>query len=375
MAGIVSLALLAGVCRAQQAKPTMEQILAVWKARQDKVTSARFDMSREETIHRGSTSLIDRERRRMAGMPLETEPNPPRDYLVKGTSGVSLDGAKLRYSYDHQQWDPRGKKLYAEQYVDVFDGEFFKFLQDPASGQDSHASAAVRKHQASESALQFPILPLILAFRGVHPQFFRDLPKFEITGKIMAISGRPCLELVRDAGPPGQREFLYLDQNRSYVVVKEMIVHGGPPECQLDLTYAADELVGWVPKSWEYVMRFGKDHQFVNSGRNAVLRYELNPAMDESEFDIVFPPGTLVHNETSGDDLLSVVQDNGESGTELAAGLDPSYEALRKAGPPTNRWMLVTVSGVAFALALGGWICFRQWRLRRMAETNPAEKV
>jgi hypothetical protein len=362
---VASIALVPAICRAQQGKPSIDDILEIWKKRQDKVASARFELDCEQTIHKGVNSFFMDLDRGKTGSADELEPSPPRDYLVKGTSSVSLDGGKLRHSSDHQNWDPRGRKLYAEHYVDVFDGHLFKDLQDPASGQDSHASAVIRTCNRSESAGKFDILPLIFTFRGSHPQFFQDLPKFQLTGQTITVAGHPCLEFVRDRGPPGQREFLYVDRIRDYVVVKEMIVFEGQPNWQLDVKYAPDDAVGWIPKSWQYVIRFGKEHRIIHSGRRTLVRYEINPPMDDREFDIAFPPGTLVHNESSGDYLLSVVRDNGESGTEIPLSRNPTYEDLQKASPGMNRWTLITVSAVILALALAAWLLFRRWRIAR----------
>src|SRR5260370_823048 len=139
---LLLIALASTTTRAQQGKVTIDDILEVWKERQQKVQSARFELTCEETIPKGRTSFMDASRRRAAGMVPETEPNPPRDYLVKGISAVTLDGVKLRYSYDHEQWDPVEKKLYPEHYVDVFDGEYFKWFQNPASGHHNYPSAS-----------------------------------------------------------------------------------------------------------------------------------------------------------------------------------------------------------------------------------------
>jgi hypothetical protein len=359
MAGVFLLSLVPGICRAQQAKLTIEQILQVWTARQEKVARARFNLDCEETKHKGAISFMDREPRRIARMPAETEPNPPRDYLVKGTSSVSLDGAKLRYAYDHQQWDPVGKKLYPEHYVDVFDGHLHKLLMDPASGQEEYPYGGVRKRRASESALQFAILPLIFTFRGNHPQFFRDLVKFQISGQAPTVAGRPCLELVRDDGTADGREFLYVDRKRDYVVVKEMTVLDGQPNWQLDVSYEADDVVGWVPKSWEYVIRVGKDRCIINSGRSAVTSYEINAAIDGSEFDILFPPNTRVTDETSEQEVQYVIRENGEKGTEIPRRLNPTYEDLQKAGARRNPWLWKTASALILAVALGAWISLR----------------
>jgi hypothetical protein len=355
---------------AQQGKITIDDILEVWKARQEKVKSARFDLSCQETIHKGSSSFLLAKRRQAAGMPPETEPNPPRDYLVKATSMVTLDGFKLRYSNDHQDWDPEEKKLYPEHYVDVFDGEVFKFLQNPASGHHNYPWAGVRKADTSGSALKFPILPVILTLRGNHPKFFQELVKFQLTGKAVMVRGQSCLELVRDSGPPGQREFLFLDQNRDYVVVKEMIVLLGQPNWQVDATYTPDPKIGWVPKSWEYLIRVGKDHVPMNSGRSTVTAYEINPHIDNKEFDVLFEPKTMVHDETSGNYVQYLIREDGEKGVAIPAANIPTYEDLDKPAPPMKSWMWVTIWAMIFAGASGGWIWLRRRRRNALLRTQ-----
>jgi hypothetical protein len=364
---IVAICLGPRLCFAEEGKPTIEQILQVWKNRQDKVATARFELSCEETIHKGSTSLLERSLRRKRGLPAERELNPSRDYLVTGTSGVSLDGSKLRHSYDHQQWDPIGKKLYQEHYVDVFDGQLFKFLQIPVSGQKDYPTAAVRKNSASRSPLKFPILPLIFTFRGNHPQFFHTLKQFRITGRSTTIFGRSCLELKKESNPSdhlNRHEILYLDSKRDYIVIKELIVVDDRPDWEIGATYTPDKDVGWVPQSWEYIIRAGKEHLVVESGQSKVIHYEINPLMEGKEFDILFPPKTLVHDESSGHYVLYTIRENGEQGREIPAALAPSYEDLQKAGPRINRSVMLAVWAVIFALALIGWLWLRQRRVR-----------
>ncbi len=356
---LLSIAFAPAIGWAQQGKVTTEDILEVWKERQQKVKSARFELVCEETKHKGSITFLDALEPHGPGAVPASKPNPPGDYLVKGTSMVTFDGVKLRYSYDHEQCDPVGKKLYPERYVDVFDGEYFKWFQNPASGHHDYPSASVRKAATSGSALKFPILPLILSLRGSHPQFFQDLVKFQLTGKSVVVAGRHCLELVRDSGPPGQREFLFLDRERDYVVVKEMIVLGGQPNWQVDATYTPDPKIGWVPKSWEYIIRAGKDHIPMNSGRSTVTAYEINPHVDDNEFDIQFQPKTMVHDQSSGNYVQYVIQPDGEKGVAMPAAKIPTYEDLDKPAPRMKPRMWIAIWSVIFAAALGAWVWLR----------------
>lgn len=351
-----------GTCRAQQAKPTIEQILRVWKERQDKVSTARFELECEETLHKGSTSLLTADRRKKIGLPPETEPNPPRDYLVKGTSGLSLDGPKLRYSYEQPQWDPIGKQLYQQSYLDVFDGKLYKFLEKPSSGQVDHPEAAIRKVERSESALKYPMLPLIYAVRGNHSQFFQKLGNFQVSGQSANIDGRSCVELIQSSGHRNKREVFYLDQERNYVVVRQLILSGDMPMWQLNINYRPDSEIGWIPQSWEYVIRIGKG-DIINSGRYKVAHYNINPPLDANEFDISFPPGTCVHDESSGHYVKYVIREDGDRGRAVPANLNPTYESLQKAGARINRRVMPRIWASIFVLALGGLIWL--WSRRR----------
>jgi hypothetical protein len=361
--GVAATGWVPGFSLAQQGKPSIEQILQVWKGRQGKVASARFELSFEETIPKGSDKGSD-----------SSKPEPPRDFLVKGTSSVSLSGAKLRYSFNDQEWDSIGKRLYPRHYVDVFDGRISKNLQAPASNDQEYAIAHIKKAETSESALGFSLRPLILTFRGSHPQYYRDLEKFKISGRTNTIAGQRCLELVRvpdfaRGGDPsassGRREVLYLDQDRDYVAVRYTIFTDDKPSWQLDVAYTSDAIVGWVPRSWEYLIRAVRAGQLLESQRITVDRYEINPAMDDKEFDISFPPKTRVIDYSTGTQVQYIIRENGEQGREIPGMVNPTYEDLQKAGVRVNRWVLMCVWAAIFVLGFGGWIWLRKRRMKR----------
>jgi hypothetical protein len=351
-----------GFSFAQEATPTVQTILQAWGNRQEKVSGARFGLSLEETIHKGSVSLLSMQSKRGA---LSAEPNPARDYFVKGTGGVSVSGVQLRYFYDIPKWDPVAKSLYQQHYNDAFDGKSYKFFYSPASGQQEHPIAGIRSVSRSESSLKFPILPVVFAFRGNHPQFFDKLPKFEVTGRTIAIGGRPCCELVQRSASYDRREVLYLDRERDYVTVRDAVLVNGQPSWQLDVTYNPDPTVGWVPASWEYIIRAGGN--LVESGRRIVTHYEINPSMDRSEFDVLFPPGTRVLDESSGHQVQYIIRENGDKGKEIPGDSNPTYQDLEAAGARFNRWVLVGAWGGVFLSVFVCWIWVRRRRAVRSA--------
>src|ERR1700721_278131 len=86
-----------------QDKPTLEQVRQSWKSREEKAKTLIVELNSERTIPKDSSRLLLRGiNPRIADGP---EPNPPRDYLVKGSGRVCLDGGRMRYSLKCPAWD------------------------------------------------------------------------------------------------------------------------------------------------------------------------------------------------------------------------------------------------------------------------------
>lgn len=369
---IVAIGWQTGLCVAQEGKPTIEQILQVWMNRQKKVSSARFELSCEQTIPKGSVSYHEEE-----GLSEDLAPSriqPPRDYMVRGTTKVTFSGEKLRYFCKDQAWNPSDKQLYAREYLDVFDGRLAKNLISPVSTSENYPMGNIAKAKVSQSALQFSLFPLILTFRGNHPQFYHGLGKFRIFRRDVAIAGHPCLELVSgqsgERGEPaalssqGRYEVLFLDKERDYVVLRKMTFVNNKATWHLDVAYVRDDTAGWVPQSWEYLIRAPENNQLLESERITVTRYEMNPLVAESEFDISFPPGTRVVDDSAGTEIQYVIREDGEKGRGLPSAVDPTYEALQRAASRSNRLVLLGFWTMLFFLAFGGWIWLRRFRHR-----------
>lgn len=342
--------------------PTIEQILRVWRARQEKVRSAHFEYDIERTIYKG---FLD------AAIPNQphgsAEPNPPQDYVVNGTGGVAISGQKLRNWCELPSWDPTTKSLYPSKYLDTFNGVKSKNLFTPADGQVSYSMGTIRGTTASQSAVSFPIAALLHTFRGDHPEFFSQLGKYTVTRQSI-VATRPCVELVKKQRTRDERDVFYLDLERGFVVVRKATLVGGEPTWQLDVKYRPDNVIEWVPSSWEYMIRFGKRDTPFESARYTVTRYILNPQLDASEFDIEFAPGTRVvdYVGTKGESVQYVVKDDRAKGPEIPTSANPTYDELVKAPSPSrvsrSRVAFLTLSGGTFVLAISGWLLLRRRR-------------
>lgn len=368
IAVLVALGWQSGLVHAQDAKPTTEQILRAWKARQDKAVTAHFEMSVESTIPKGSSTL----RVQAAGFAPKAaaggEVEPPQDTIVKGTSSLSLSGSKMRYSYDVPQWDRGHNELHEVHYADTFDGRLFKSLRNPSEPNKANYPAGhVEKAEGTHSVTQLAIIPLIWALRGDHKQFFHNLAQFDVTGRKVAISDQSCLELVRRTQPGGnKREVMYVDPMRDYVVARMAIMVEDKPTMQVDVAYSPDKAVGWIPHSWEYTIRLSSNNSLLEAQRRTVTSYEIGGPIDDSEFDLQFPPGTRVMDRSEGGNVQYVIREDSSKGRVIPSALTPTYEELKKSDRKPNRLRLFIIWGGVLALILVCWILIRR-RSRRVA--------
>jgi hypothetical protein len=361
---LVALLLLVGESRAQNVDTSLEKILKAWKKREEKSVNARFEMACVRTIPKGSITLKAVGAGIVQEKPGDAVGDPPRDIISTGLSSVSLSGSKMRYSFDIPRWDSSKNALYDLHYVDAFDGEVFKFLQNPTHPTQDYPSAVLTKATKTESALQFPIVPLIWAVRGDSKFFFDDLKSFEVTGRTLTIDERQCLELTHKVAN-NKFEFFFLDQARDYVVVRKTTHVDGKPTWQIDITYQPDKTVGWVPYKWEYVIRAGKDKVVVEAGRREVTKYTIGSSLGNDEFDIVFPPRTRVMDNTSGKSLQYIVQEDGSKGRTIPSALTPSYEELQE--PKGNSQMYIRYAGWGLiGVVLGSFKSYRR-NLQKLA--------
>jgi hypothetical protein len=336
---------------ADQPPVTIESVSKAWKDRQESVERAWFEFTLTQTYHKGATDyLASLSRGKVTDIP-----NPPQDYFVKGKGKVTFDGAKLRYYFDHDQWDPQARALYPEHVEEAFDGEFTKYLIRPTSSSKPYGGAEIRPAKKSKFGSQLSLLPLLSLGRGDPAGFVGDLGGYRLSPGVFPVATRPCVELVKTSRVKNQRQVLYLDSERGFALVRRMTIENEKPTWQLDVVYSDDPIVGWVPKSWEYFVRSNDGKVVVDSGSRVVTAYKINPKLGPEEFDFRLPPGTAVRDSTSGKAVESVIQDDGEKGGEVPGARGLSYEELKNAPRRTSNrmaaWVIVGATLVGLGIA------------------------
>jgi hypothetical protein len=346
--------------------PTWEQIEQVWQKRQNQIGSARFHLRLERTLYRGAITSLQAARAQAIGSADAGGEQPPQDQFLSGEATISWRGSQIRYEYAIPEWDPIGKRLYSARRQDVFDGQLNKSLMQPASGQVSYPLGEIRPSRQSLAVSQFALLPLWITFRAGPEGVYPDLKQAVIRERLVPIRNRWAVEVALGDKKGLRQEILYLDAERDYILLRQIVLREQQPSWQIEVRYQQDARVGWVPRSWEYLI-LEREKQPLVAERYEVVQYALNPSLDDKEFELIFPPGTRVIDSRSGMEMQYVIRENGQPGLTVPGTDNPTYEDLQKRPVEKHGFLLIVLVAV-LVMGLTGMGLLRWFQRRQQQE-------
>ncbi len=356
--------------RADEKEPvTLDAIARAWQQRQDKVKSARFVWKERRTDARGSHTPVD------AKDP--TAVRPPTDITYETEVTALVQGDALRVSYTDQWWSPALDRLKRMPYLGVFDGRnTYKRLR-AAGIRNDWPEGSIKEAGMHPDAMTPQLRPILMTCQARNPRLRTyDIEQFSLTGKRAVIGDHSCVELVRRTqtakkGPSVVH--LWVDPLRDFVIVRDATVEGGILLVQLDVQFQPHGVAGWVPQAWAITNTHPSGNgKFYRSTHASVTEFEFNVKLQRAEFDIEFPPGTLVLDNRTG--TRFIVGPDGRNRYFTDEEWKRGYEAIvtapawrASAWPVTSPWALLIV---LLTLASGVILAWRLWsRWRRTPAT------
>ncbi len=197
-----------------------------------------------------------------------------------------------------------------ERYISTFNGREQRFYWPPGNPEIKHARGDIGGPTRQWLDLQtFGFRPIILACRPLHPQLCDlDSGDFALGSTDVNVDGHRCVELRR---PPENalsdpEETYWLDRDRDWVIVKYQSSYRPRRKAATGQTtiasvsYQNDALDGWVPSAWRTEWR-NPDTSAIHDVKVAkVVKYAFNQEIPSDLFDLPFPPGTFVRDNTQG---------------------------------------------------------------------------
>lgn len=273
----------------------LEEVLAAWHARQDKVRSLNCEWTQDELIPKGSADPP-----RDGGSP---RPGvfPPKDTELVARFSFRLRNADARYEEDGEKWSEPAKERIQQHYITaLFAGEHRDLFPEVTNG---HPLGTIYKDPAYFT-LHRDFRALKLVFRPLGAEFNGyDDARLTIASATTPFNGRDCLVLSYVAFKGHDlKDEIWVDGSRQFVPVRYLVKRQGKIVTDLAITY--EESAGdWLPSIWIWksMNLAGRLTEKVTANVSLCL---INPSLSDKELALEFPPGVWVHDQKSKESYI-----------------------------------------------------------------------
>jgi len=341
--------------------------MKVWKGREEQIKTARIRWTWNETVTRTMMESLHREGDR----------KPSVDLLRPGICTVKLDGQKMRYEYEGQTWSRTEGEMRPRAFIATFNGTSYAYSSLKNAVTD-HPEVTITGERATREIQYVSLAPLwsSLRFSLLEKSAF-SIMSFIPANRTTTIQGRECQEFVSPPQANGVQEHMFIDVGRENQMVRRTTqLSDGVAILSIDIAYQPHSLIGWVPKSWEYVSRNVKGVT-LTSGRCQVEELVINPDVQPEVFEPVLPPGARVVDVTSGREMHYGILPDGSKGKPLD-GTRRIVEYAELYPKPSSsiwlsRYLLPAIAISLFMVAVLSLILIRHRLRTRPPATNQHE--
>jgi len=287
-----------------QQTPSMEQVRRAWQARQDRVRTARIAWTEKRFV--AARSKWPRRDGKAPGRLKDGEWLPERDLTFESTGEIALSGKMLRYVHEGAYWHDSFGELLQKKYVATFDAETAQshFTHTPPRVHGLRPLGFIDPDPRHPNTRYYMLKPVLMTFRACDPDTGGvDPAKYAVSAKTAFIDQALCVGVTWTGKRRDQTTF-WVDPQRDFLVLRIAILDGSAhPVATTDISYQRDALHGWVPSGWKWVYHGGFSSVREQAAAK-VTRCEINVDIPRSEFQIDYPPGTLVRNLKTKEDYI-----------------------------------------------------------------------
>lgn len=290
---VLAAAVLPEAARAQDAVPTIDEIIRVARERQEAVKTGKFEWTVERWIKKGAN---DRPGIEMPGQP--KGPNPPEDLEVSNDRSVLLSDNMLRY----ESFGPQLNHDTPFRIMTAWNGTKSNQFQDA----EDFPSGRIESNPFFQYLDTFE--PIGWTYRMSERHWARfDIQEFTVRPELELAGGEMCvvLEHVKAArARPGDTLFkrLWLSHDRSYVVRRFDEGRGATVYTRIEIDYEDSPAGIAVPVRWTKTKGEVSDPQIIE--KCTVTIHELNLPVDTGVFELAFPANTWIEEEGVADPYM-----------------------------------------------------------------------
>jgi len=279
------------VIAGQTASVTVDQILGAWQQREARFRSGKFVWKEVKFIAKGGHVSPDAK----GAFPAEAVTHEYPQTLM-------FEGQKWRFSND-EPGVYSGSELYffSRHQESVWDGTLGKDLRSkyPELDPFNYQGGVGASNPVPLKLVN--VKPLVAHYRPTTPHLVAGLRRRSFIGRRGDIDISSCIVLEGSSGidaKTGVNRTIWLDPDRGFIVRRWATELRGKPLSQFDVLYVEHPTHGWLPSRWRYLAH-SPEGRLRESIEGRVIEQQINVKMKPEDFQLEFPPGTLVGDGTS----------------------------------------------------------------------------
>lgn len=265
----------------QGAVPTMDEIIAAARQRQEAVTSGKFEWKVKQWMRKGW---------KWDGIEVDSgTPNPPEDFESTHERTLILSGSNVRYENYGAKWNEMEQEFLPNRVIMIWDGAESRVFEDPKGFW--HGSISRSEWLTTIDTYE----PLAWTIRMLDRKWVTyDISKFSLQPAFEDVRGDPCvvIEGTEGANNPVVRR-LWLSPALQYAVRRFELGRANRVGRRVDIDYENSPQDLPVPVRWTTVE--GDPPGAIEECE--LVQFELNGQIDPDAFVLQFPPTTWVREE------------------------------------------------------------------------------
>jgi hypothetical protein len=269
-----------GAIHVRAAEVTLDDVLRVWKKREEATRTFRFETTDDHLEVKGM----------------------PRPVRTSGLRILTVDGVKMKHEIIGDAWNGIDAAIPMHQ-ITSLNGEHERDLRKLERNDDLlHSTGWIRKGDRHGDVGNIFISPILRHYRPIGSTF-QDikLDKLRVAGTD-TLDGVPCV-ILEETGQPGRIAKYFVAPEREMAILRYERTFHGRKTSQAEIAYQHDPKHGWVPERWSAAL-FEKGDTLMSSGSHTVTHFEINATYSKEMFDVVFPPGTEVFDRVANKNFV-----------------------------------------------------------------------
>jgi hypothetical protein len=359
--------LMASSLQELRAQDPLASLFDAWKKRQADTVSINAKWTCQITFPKGKLPTRVRER-----------PCPPEDTTVEMSRTLLLQGDRIKISEEGLGWATSVERFLPTKFVGVYDGKDSKSYYSVDPSGEFPFGTIFKDYKSGERPIGINyVFPFLMFYKPLrYGPFGRDGPFQRASCRLVSdralIDNKRCLlveQIVKNIVGL-QKSWVWVDPEQDFAVLRFIILTGDDKtDTRLDIWYQAGQRGVIYPKGWSLSV-YDQKNELREYDKATVARCVVNESIQDEDFQLTFPPGTLVGDDKNnrryivreGGEKRIITPEEDERGATYQQLLDSEsgMAGLSQGASSRPYWRWIAASGFACTLLILVLVKLRQ---------------